>query len=151
MKRATQPALRLDDLLCFAIYSAAHAFNRAYKPLLDELGLTYPQFLAMMVLWERDRVPLKDIGRRLQLDSGTLTPLLKRLAAAGLIERGRDPLDERQVVIALTPKGRALQEKAAAAPHRLAVAARLPAREIARTRADLIRLRDALNDAVGGA
>jgi len=151
MKRATQPALRLDDLLCFAIYSSAHAFNRAYKPLLDELGLTYPQFLAMLVLWERDRVPLKDIGQRLQLDSGTLTPLLKRLAAAGLIERARDPGDERQIVVTLTPKGRALQERAMAVPQRLAGAARLAPGEVSRARAELIRLRDALNHAVGEA
>ena len=78
---ADQP-LRLDNQICFAVYSAAHAFNRVYKPLLDRLGLTYPQYLVMLVLWERDGVPLKDIGERLFLDSGTLTPLLKRLEAA---------------------------------------------------------------------
>ena len=83
---ADQP-LKLDNQICFAIYSAAHAFNRVYKPLLDQLGLTYPQYLVMLVLWERDGVPLKDIGDRLFLDSGTLTPLLKRLEAAQLIKR----------------------------------------------------------------
>src|SRR5579863_2660327 len=81
--------LRLDNQICFALYSAAHAFNRVYKPLLDRLGLTYPQYLVMLVLWERDRVPVKDIGERLYLDSGTLTPLLKRLELAGLIRRTR--------------------------------------------------------------
>ena len=76
--------LRLDNQICFAVYSTAHAFNRVYKPLLDKLGLTYPQYLVMLVLWERDGVPVKDIGERLFLDSGTLTPLLKRLEAAEL-------------------------------------------------------------------
>src|ERR1700742_2775656 len=92
---ADQP-LKLDNQICFAIYSAAHAFNRVYKPLLDALGLTYPQYLVMLVLWERDGVPLKDIGDRLFLDSGTLTPLLKRLEAAQLIKRSRSTEDERQ-------------------------------------------------------
>src|ERR1700743_851841 len=78
--------LRLDNQICFAVYSAAHAFNRVYKPLLDRLGLTYPQYLVMLALWERDGVPLKEIGERLFLDSGTLTPLLKRLEAAQLIK-----------------------------------------------------------------
>ena len=77
-----EQALRLDNQICFAVYSASHAFNRVYKPLLDRLGLTYPQYLVMLALWERDNIPLKDIGARLFLDSGTLTPLLKRLEAA---------------------------------------------------------------------
>src|SRR6201995_1466873 len=97
--------LKLDNQICFAIYSAAHAFNRVYKPLLDRLGLTYPQYLVMLVLWERDGVPVKDIGERLFLDSGTLTPLLKRLEAAELIKRTRSTEDERQLMIALTAKG----------------------------------------------
>ncbi len=82
--RGADQALRLDNQICFAVYSTAHAFNRVYKPLLDRLGLTYPQYLVMLVLWERDGVPVKDIGERLFLDSGTLTPLLKRLEAAEL-------------------------------------------------------------------
>ena len=81
-KPAADLPLRLDNQICFAVYSTAHAFNRVYKPLLDRLGLTYPQYLVMLVLWERDGVPVKDIGERLFLDSGTLTPLLKRLEAA---------------------------------------------------------------------
>src|ERR1700759_5472942 len=91
--------LRLDNQICFAVYSASHAFNRVYKPLLDRLGLTYPQYLVMLVLWERDGVAVKEIGERLHLDSGTLTPLLKRLEQAGLIKRTRSTEDERQVLI----------------------------------------------------
>src|SRR5499433_1730051 len=112
---ADQP-LRLDNQICFAIYSAAHAFNRVYKPLLDQLGLTYPQYLVMLVLWERDGVPVKEIGERLFLDSGTLTPLLKRLQTAGLIKRTRSSADERQVLIALTVQGHGLREKAKTVP-----------------------------------
>src|SRR3982750_2171546 len=108
--------LLLSNQICFAVYSTAHAFNRVYKPLLDRLGLTYPQYLVMLVLWERDDVPLKDIGEKLFLDSGTLTPLLKRLEAQGLIKRTRSTEDERQVLIALTPKGEALREKDRAVP-----------------------------------
>src|SRR5215475_7527249 len=112
---ADQP-LKLDNQICFAVYSAAHAFNRVYKPLLERLGLTYPQYLVMLVLWERDGVPLKDIGERLFLDSGTLTPLLKRLEAAQLVKRTRGTEDERQVLIALTAQGQALKEKARSVP-----------------------------------
>src|ERR1700736_6206207 len=115
-KLATDLPLLLGNQLCFAIYSTAHAFNRVYKPLLDRLGLTYPQYLVMLVLWERDDVPLRDIGEKLFLDSGTLTPLLKRLEASSLIKRTRSTEDERQVLIALTPRGRALKEEAGAVP-----------------------------------
>ncbi|MFK0163580.1 MarR family winged helix-turn-helix transcriptional regulator [Rhizobium sp. NPDC090279] len=95
----------LERQLCFAVYSAAHAFNRAYKPILDRVGLTYPQYLVMLVLWEKGCLPVKTIGEKLDLDSGTLSPLLKRLEQAGLISRTRDPKDERQVIISLTEKG----------------------------------------------
>src|SRR3954470_12006043 len=88
VKQPMEPLL-LGNQICFAVYSTAHAFNRVYKPLLDRLGLTYPQYLVMLVLWERDDVPLKDIGEKLFLDSGTLTPLLKRLEAAHLVKRTR--------------------------------------------------------------
>src|ERR1700743_3561788 len=108
--------LLLDNQLCFAVYSASLAMTRVYKPLLEKLGLTYPQYLVMLVLWERDNVPLKDIGERLFLDSGTLTPLLKRLEAAHLIKRARSTQDERQVLIHLTPQGQALKERARAMP-----------------------------------
>jgi DNA-binding MarR family transcriptional regulator len=98
-------------MLCFAIYSAGHAFNRVYKPMLDELGLTYPQYLVLLALWEEDNLTVKDIGQRLFLDSGTLTPLLKRLEAAGFVNRTRDLQDERQVRITLTPEGQAIEEQ----------------------------------------
>jgi len=105
-------ALTLDSQLCFAVYATAHAFNRAYKPLLDKFGLTYPQYLVMMVLWEKNGVMVKDIGARLGLDSGTLSPLLKRLEKAGLITRSRDLVDERQVLISLTEAGKQMHKDA---------------------------------------
>src|ERR1700719_4520977 len=121
-KHATDVPLLLGNQICFAIYSTAHAFNRVYKPLLDRIGLTYPQYLVMLVLWERDNIPLKDIGERLFLDSGTLTPLLKRLEATGLIKRTRSAEDERQVLIELTREGHALREKAKAVPQSILAA-----------------------------
>ncbi|MHA7970168.1 MarR family winged helix-turn-helix transcriptional regulator [Rhizobium sp. CAU 1783] len=99
----------LDRLLCFALYGAAHAFNRAYKPLLEPLGLTYPQFLVMMALWEEDGLQVKTLGEKLGLDSGTLSPLLKRLEQSGYVERRRDTADERQVFIRLTEAGLAMK------------------------------------------
>src|ERR1700733_13776837 len=94
-------ALKLDSQLCFALYSTTHALTKAYAPLLERLGLTYPQYLVMLVLWESEGLTVKELGERLQLDSGTLTPLLKRLEAAGLVRRERDRRDERQVRIGL--------------------------------------------------
>src|ERR671936_738020 len=119
---AADQVLRLDNQICFAVYSTAHAFNRVYKPLLDRLGLTYPQYLVMLALWERDDVPVKDLGERLFLDSGTLTPLLKRLEAADLIKRTRSTEDERQVLIALTVQGHALRDKAKSVPQSILAA-----------------------------
>jgi MarR family transcriptional regulator, organic hydroperoxide resistance regulator len=145
---ADQP-LRLDNQICFAIYSTAHAFNRVYKPLLDRLGLTYPQYLVMLVLWERDGVPVKDIGERLFLDSGTLTPLLKRLEAVQLIKRTRSTKDERQVLIALTPHGQALKEKARAVPQSVLAASACSIAELSAMKNEIIALRDRLNAAVG--
>ena len=145
---ADQP-LKLDNQICFAIYSAAHAFNRVYKRLLDQLGLTYPQYLVMLVLWERDGVPLKDIGERLFLDSGTLTPLLKRLEAAQLIKRSRSTEDERQVLIALTPRGQALKDKARAVPQSILAASACSIAELSAMKAEIIALRDRLSAAVG--
>jgi DNA-binding MarR family transcriptional regulator len=112
-------SLALDDQICFPIYAASRALQQLYRPLLAELGLTYPQYLVMLVLWEEDGVPLKHIGGRLRLDSGTLTPLLKRLERAGLVDRRRDDEDERVVRLSLTPAGRALKEPAQAVPHAL--------------------------------
>ena len=103
------PALRLDNQICFAVYATAHAFNRTYKPLLDPLGLTYPQYLVMMVLWEQNELLVKEIGNRLELDSGTLSPLLKRLEKIGFVERRRNQADERQVSIRLTETGKKLE------------------------------------------
>ena len=148
-KQAADWPLQLDNQICFAVYSTAHAFNRVYKPLLDRLGLTYPQYLVMLVLWERDDVPLKDIGERLFLDSGTLTPLLKRMETADLIKRTRSTADERQVLIALTPKGQALKEKARAVPEGILASSACSLGELSRIKNDIVALRDRLNAALG--
>jgi DNA-binding MarR family transcriptional regulator len=148
-KPAPHLPLMLDNQLCFAVYSTAHAFNRVYKPLLDRLGLTYPQYLVMLVLWERDDVAVKDIGERLFLDSGTLTPLLKRLEAADLIKRTRSSEDERQVLIALTPQGQALREKAKAVPQGILAASACSTSELTAMKNDLVALRDKLTAALG--
>jgi DNA-binding MarR family transcriptional regulator len=102
-------ALALGQQLCFAVYSVAHAFNRTYKPLLEKFGLTYPQYLVLLALWQKDRMTVKGIGEELGLDSGTLSPLLKRLETAGFVSRIRDKGDERQVIVTLTDKGEALK------------------------------------------
>jgi DNA-binding MarR family transcriptional regulator len=104
----------LDDQLCFALYSTGLAMNKVYRKLLRQLDLTYPQYLVMLVLWEHDGVTVSDIGARLFLDSATLTPLLKRLEAAGLVARQRSALDERQVMVSLTDAGRAMAQQAGA-------------------------------------
>jgi DNA-binding MarR family transcriptional regulator len=119
-KAATSPVsqnlLQLDQQLCFALYSAGLAMNKVYRSLLSELDLTYPQYLVMLVLWERDGLSVSDIGERLFLDSATLTPLLKRMEAAGLLNRARSAQDERQVIISLTAQGRATKKRAASVP-----------------------------------
>jgi DNA-binding MarR family transcriptional regulator len=108
--------LQLDNQLCFALYSTSLAMTKVYKPLLDALGLTYPQYLAMLVLWERDGLMVSELGDKLYLDSGTLTPLLKRLESSGLISRIRAVEDERRVYITLTSSGRKLKTRAAKIP-----------------------------------
>ncbi len=113
---ATDALLQLDNQLCFALYSTSLAMTKLYKPLLDDLGLTYPQYLAMLVLWEKDGLTVSELGARLYLDSGTLTPLLKRLEASGFISRLRDVEDERRVHITLTAVGRKLKGQAAKIP-----------------------------------
>src|SRR5882757_2264016 len=148
-KHTPDAPLLLGNQLCFAVYSTAHAFNRFYKPLLDRLGLTYPQYLVMLVLWERDGVPVKDIGERLFLDSGTLTPLLKRLEMAGLVKRTRSTEDERQVLIALTPQGHALREKARAVPQAILASSACSMGELFEMKDELVALRDKLNAALG--
>jgi DNA-binding MarR family transcriptional regulator len=148
-KHAADLPLLLSNQLCFAVYSTAHAFNRVYKPLLDRLELTYPQYLVMLVLWEHDGVPVKDIGERLFLDSGTLTPLLKRLEAAGLVKRSRSTQDERQVLIALTLQGHALREKARTVPEAILASSACSVSELSAMKHDLVALRDKLNAALG--
>ena len=113
---SANPMLQLDNQLCFALYSTSLAMTKFYKPLLEELKLTYPQYLAMLVLWERDGLMVSELGERLFLDSGTLTPLLKRLEASGFITRVRDVHDERRVHIRLTAEGRKLKIRAAKIP-----------------------------------
>lgn len=131
--------LRLDNQLCFALYAASGLVTRAYRPLLEPLGLTYPQYLAMMALWEKAPRTVSDLGEALGLDSGTLTPLLKRMETAGLVTRARDRADERRVQVDLTNKGRHLQDEAAGVPFALACALDLPGEEI-------VGLRTALQD-----
>ena len=148
-KHGTDLPLLLGNQICFAIYSTAHAFNRVYKPLLDRIGLTYPQYLVMLVLWEGDGLTVGDIGERLQLDSGTLTPLLKRLEAAELIKRTRSTEDERQVLIALTSQGQALREKARAVPLSILAASACSISELSAIKNEIVALRDRLNAALG--
>lgn len=116
MTNKTDAMLQLDHQLCFALYSTSLAMTKVYKPMLDELGLTYPQYLAMLALWEQDRLMVSELGTLLFLDSGTLTPLLKRLESHGLITRLRTAEDERRVYITLTAAGRKLKVKAAKIP-----------------------------------
>jgi MarR family transcriptional regulator, organic hydroperoxide resistance regulator len=117
MKQTPTPDhLLLDQQLCFALYAASRSVTGLYRPLLEPLGLTYPQYLVMLVLWEQDRLTVRELGQRLQLDSGTLTPLLKRLQAAGLVNRQRRTEDEREVEIRLTDAGIALREPASEVP-----------------------------------
>ena len=136
--------LRLDDQLCFALYSASRAMNKVYRRVLAPLRLTYPQYLVMLVLWSGDEVTVSGIGAQLYLDSATLTPLLKRLESAGLVTRTRSVGDEREVVVALTAAGRALRGKAKAVPSSVFCATGCSAPGLARTRAQLETLRDNL-------
>jgi DNA-binding MarR family transcriptional regulator len=144
----TPPDLDLANFLCFAIYSANSAFNRTYKPLLDRLGLTYPQYLVMIALWAQDDQTVGSIGQRLYLETSTLTPLLKRLEAAGLVSRVRDSQDERQVRIRLTDAGRALRAKARSVPAQLGGKVGISAAEAGDLADRLAALRDALNGGV---
>ena len=119
-------ALRLDNQLCFPLYAASHMIIRLYRPVLDPLGLTYTQYITLLALWERDDVTVKELGERLYLDSGTLTPLLKKLEAHGIVERERDSADERSVRIRLTESGTALKSQAAEVPSKVASCIDLP-------------------------
>ncbi len=133
--------LQLDQQLCFALYSSSLAMTRLYKPLLAPLGITYPQYLAFLVLWERDGLTVGELGARLFLDSGTLTPLLKRMEALGWVTRTRAADDERRVVVDLTPEGRALRQKARRVPLQLAESTRCDVGEVASLTQRLQQLR----------
>ncbi len=130
--------LLLDQQICFSLNAASRAFGSVYRTALKDLGLTYPQYLVMLVLWEHGELPVKQLGERLRLDSGTLSPLLKRLEATGLVLRERSPQDERSVIVSLTPAGRDLREPARAVPRQIGAAAGLPL-------SDLRTLRELLN------
>ena len=132
--------LALDRQVCFALYAASRAVTQLYRPLLDPLGLTYPQYLALLVLWERGPVTVSELGAALDLDSGTLSPLLKRLEAAGLVSRHRRADDERSVEVRLTDDGERLREKAATVPRTIAKATGLRAGELAELRRTLTEL-----------
>lgn len=149
--RPTLPAevedamLRLDNQLCFALYSTSLAMTKLYKPLLDRLGLTYPQYLVMLVLWEQDALTVGELGERLFLDSGTLTPLLKRMEAAGWVTRERAREDERRVVVALTPQGRKLRRSAVSVPQEVSCATQCTLDEVTELRQRLHGLRQRLS------
>ena len=146
-KSTLSDPLALDNQFCFALYSASLAMTKTYKPFLDKLSLTYPQYLVMLVLWQQDDVLVKSIGEKLFLDSGTLTPLLKRLEASALISRTRDEADERQVRITLTREGRALKKKAQSIPHQVLCASGQSLAALENLRAQLSAIR---NDLVRG-
>lgn len=136
--------LRLDNQICFALYSASLAMTKVYKPLLEAIGLTYPQYLVMLVLWEQDGVMVSEIGERLRLDSGTLTPLLKRLEASGLLSRRRAVEDERRVHVSLTPAGRLLKNRAANIPDCVVEASQCSLPELSALTRQVQALRDQL-------
>lgn len=143
--------LRLDTQLCFAVHAASRALDALYRRELAGLGLTYPQYLVMLVLWQDQPVSVKELGLRLRLDSGTLSPLLKRLESAGLVRRERDARDERSVLVRLTPEGARLRERAEPVPHRLFAATGLDPDELADLHQTLGRLTRSLTEAAHAA
>ncbi|MCV7062840.1 MarR family winged helix-turn-helix transcriptional regulator [Mycolicibacterium vaccae] len=142
--------LSLDDHLCFALYSASRAMTAAYRPLLAELGITYPQYLVLLVLGEEGSISVGRLGERLQLDSGTLSPLLKRMEAGGIVRRRRSDTDERQVEVALTTDGKRLRRKAQCIPEQLFPLTGLTPEQAIDLRAGVARLTEALIDAQKG-
>lgn len=140
------PDITLDDQLCFALYGASMAVTRLYKPLLDQLGITYPQYLVLHVLWEGDGRSIGAIAQRLSLEPSTITPLVKRLEAAALVTRSRRPDDERSVRVALTDKGRALQQDSRCLGETLLARAGIPPNELLALNKQVQRLRTALAD-----
>ncbi|MCP2335884.1 MarR family winged helix-turn-helix transcriptional regulator [Actinomadura rupiterrae] len=145
--RAAGDLLRLDRQICFSLHAASRAFNGVYRTVLADLGLTYPQYLVMLTLWEDDGLPVKEIGDRLRLDSGTLSPLLKRLETAGYITRRRSEHDERSVVITLTMAGDDLRAEAAGIPLRMAKATGLTLDELQTLRTLLTTVTENLDEA----
>ncbi len=139
--------LRLDRQICFSLNAASRAFGGVYRVVLKDLGLTYPQYLVMLVLWEHGELPVKKVGEHLRLDSGTLSPLLKRLEAAGFVRRERSTRDERSVVVRLTDEGGALRERALAVPRRILAATGFDLDEIRDLRARLDQLTARLDEA----
>lgn len=139
--------LRLDQQICFSLHAASRAFGGLYRVVLKDLGLTYPQYLVMLVLWEHGDQPVKKLGEHLRLDSGTLSPLLKRLEAAGLVRRERSARDERSVEVRLTEEGSALRERAVEVPRRIVTATSFDVDEIRALRARLDELTTALDEA----
>ncbi|MEU5199840.1 MarR family transcriptional regulator [Streptomyces scabiei] len=139
--------LRLDRQICFSLHAASRAFNGVYRVILKDLGITYPQYLVMLVLWERGELPVKKLGEHLRLDSGTLSPLLKRLETAGLVRRERSARDERSVVVRPTEQGTALRERALAVPRRIVSATSFDVDEIRDLRDRLDHLTAALDEA----
>ncbi|MFM0237169.1 MarR family winged helix-turn-helix transcriptional regulator [Paraburkholderia phytofirmans] len=149
MKSTDQPVstdVKLSDFLCFAVYSANLAFGKAYKPILEELGLTYTQYITIIALWEEDNQTVSSLGEKLFLESNTLTPILKKLEAAGYVERQRDPEDERQVRVGLTKSGRRLREKGLNMD--LVEATGLPPDEFSKVQKAIVTLRNNLVKAV---
>ncbi|WP_143523494.1 MarR family winged helix-turn-helix transcriptional regulator [Pararhizobium arenae] len=137
-------AAGVDEFLCFAVYSANHAFNRVYKPLLDEIGLTYPQYLVMVSLWQRDDQTVGELGEKVFLESSTLTPMLKRLEGMGYIARVRDRQDERQVRVSLTSEGKALRQKALCVPQNILEATGLTEGDLKKLKNEIAHLRNTL-------
>ena len=140
MARDDFEALRLENQLCFPLYACARETVKRYKPFLDEIGLTYTQYITMMVLWEHRQVTSKALGEKLYLDSGTLTPVLKKLEEKGLVTRARDPQDERNLIVTLTDAGEALKVPAAGIPHKMAACVRLSRKDVQTLRTLLLRL-----------
>ncbi|WAC46908.1 MarR family transcriptional regulator [Asticcacaulis sp. SL142] len=144
------PELWLHNQICFAVHSTAHAFAAAYKPHLDPLNLTYPQYLVMLLLWEKDDQSVSELGKPLFLDSGTLTPLLKRLQATGYINRARDLNDERVMRITLTDAGKALKQKAVCIPHNMLETMGMSVEQVMALGQDVRKLGLALRSDAGG-
>jgi DNA-binding MarR family transcriptional regulator len=147
MSRKEEQALKLEAQLCFPLYAASNLLTRLYRPLLEELGLTYPQYLVMLVLWERRSARVGELSTALYLDSGTLTPLLKRLEANGLVRRERSAEDERRVEVSLTREGEALKKRALEVPGALACRVGLGNEQFIGLRAELRALMELLGEA----